>query len=145
MPSNDHPAQISSTWGLAACWLLAVIFLSTALCQTYQIKRLLTEGQQTTAHVIGIDKGVKGLKYAVLNYQSYGGADITANDKFPMMFIRHKVNDQVNVIYHSKQNNWVTIDLGLWTWQQPAMFYLGFIILVVLGIVIPRTENKKDT
>ena len=133
----------SSKVGIIACWILALIFLTAAIWGTWQIQRLLNEGVRTHGIVTGIDRGVKGSKYAILTFRNISGAEITAADMFPMIFRQYAVNDQVSVIHHAKQNSSVTIDDGIWIWQFPAMFYLGFIILAILGIIIPRMERDQ--
>ncbi len=93
--------------------------------------------KRTEGEVVTIQVGVKGGKRAVLQFVTDVGETVASRDLLEMMLIRFSKGDRVTVMYDPSDTATATIDLGLWTWQQPACFFLGFVVLAVLGRVLP--------
>jgi len=134
----------SPFWGIVACILLAVICLAGGVYQTRLLLHLTNEGKRADAVVVGIDIGARGSKRAVLQFVTDTGSTAVSRDQFQMMVFRFHKNDHVTALYDPADPGIVTIDLGLWTWQQPVFFYLGFIFLGILGLLLPRLKPAKN-
>jgi hypothetical protein len=52
-------------------------------------------------------------------------------------------SNHVTVLYDPADAGIATIDIGLWTWQQPVFFYLGFIFLCMPGLLLSRLEPAQ--
>lgn len=127
--------------GVIACYVLAVLCLLGGIYRTRQLLPLVREGKTAAAQVIGIHRGAKGLKTAVLAFEIENGARVTTRDILPMMLFRFKNGKRVMVLYHPANPTLVTIALGPWIWLQPVMFYFGFLILSVLGVLLPKAPQ----
>jgi Protein of unknown function (DUF3592) len=121
-----------------ACFILAFACLVAGIYQTHRLLFLINEGNRADAEVVGIDVGVKGGKRAVLQFLTDTGRSAVSRDQFQMMVFRFHKGDHVGVLYDPADPGIVTIDLGLWTWQQPVFFYFGCIFLGMLGLLLVR-------
>jgi len=133
----------SPFWGIAACFILAFICLAGGLYQTRLLLHLTNAGKRADAVVVGIDVGAKGGKRAVLQFVTDTGSTAVSRDQFQMMVFRFHKGDHVTALYDPADPGNVTIDLGLWTWQQPVIFYFGFVFLGILGLLLSRLEPAQ--
>ncbi len=139
------PAKpVSDRVGIFACIALAVLCLVGGVHRARQLTTLKSEGLKTAAVVDGIYRGAKGLKSAQLRFTPRAGTEIVARDILPMMLFRFKKGEQVTVIYHPPNPRLVTIDLGIWIWLQPAIFFTGAVVLITLALVLPRMSRRTD-
>lgn len=129
--------------GLAAASFLALVSLGCAVYSTATLHYLLTEGVKTDAVVAGIHSGTKGSKRAVLEFTDQQGRPVKTRDYCQFFLVRPDRGEQVTVIYDPENPQTATIDLGIWTWQQPVAFYLGFLFLAGLGALIFRFGNRN--
>jgi len=127
-----------SHWGIISCYLLALACLAGSIYQASVLLPLLRYGKRVEGAVVDIQVGVKGGKRAVLQFVTDTGDTVESPDLLEMMLIRFSRDDRVTVIYDPSNTDTATIDLGVWTWQEPAFFLFGFILLAVLGIVLPK-------
>ncbi len=125
-------------WGIIACYFLALTCLAIAIHQTSILLTLVREGKLADAEVVGIEAGVKGGKRAVLQFVTDTGSSTVSRDLFQMMVIRFHKGDHVTVLYSPSNAGIATIYLGLWTWQEPAFLFFGFVFLSILGLLLPR-------
>ena len=135
----------TSFWGIIACYFLALACLAIAIHQTSLLLTLFREGKLADAEVVGIEVGVKGGKRAVLQFVTDAGRTAVSRDLFEMMVIRFHKGDHVTVLYRPSDAAIATIYLGLWTWQEPAFLYFGFVFLSVLGLLLSRSKPAHDT
>lgn len=131
-------SERSTILGIMACFILAFACLAGGIYQTHRLLFLINEGNRADAEVVGIDVGVKGGKRAVLQFVTITGRSAVSRDQFQMMVFRFHKGDHVSVLYDPADPGIVTIDLGLWTWQQAVFFYFGFIFLGMLGLLLTR-------
>lgn len=129
--------------GVIACYVLAFACLFASIYHTKQLLNLYNEGLRAEAVVVGIKVGAKGSKTAIYEFNHETRGQVRAKDIFQMYFYRHQTGDEVTVIYNPLNKNKITADIGLWNWQGTVIFGLGFIFLIVLGILILRF-SKKD-
>lgn len=137
--------KVSDKLGVMACYLLAVFCLLGGVYRTRQLLPLVREGQTAAAQIVGIHRGAKGLKTAVLAYDIESGARVTTRDILPMMIFRFKEGDTTTVLYHPADPTLGTIALGAWIWLQPVMFYSGFMMLCVLGLFLPKASMGRPS
>jgi len=130
-------------WGIVACFILAVICLAGGIYQTRLLLHLTNEGNRADAVVVGIDVGAKGSKRAVLQFVTDTGNNAVSRDQFQMMVFRFHKGDHVTALYDPADAGIATIDLGLWIWQQPVFFYIGFVFLGILGLLLSRLEPAQ--
>ena len=150
-PGHEGPytLQISANrrspfWGIVACFILASICLAGGIYQTQLLLHLTIEGKRADAVVVGIDVGARGSKRAVLQFVTDTGSTAVSRDQFQMLVFRFHKGDHVTAWYDPADPGIVTIDLGLWTWQQPVFFYLGFVFLGILGLLLPRLKPAHN-
>lgn len=129
----------SSIAGIIACFILAFICLAGGIYQTHRLLLLTDEGKRADAQVVGIDVGVRGGKRAVLQFVTDTGHTAVSRDLFLMLAFRFHKGDHVTVLYSPSDPDLATIDLGLWTWQEPVIFYFGFVFLGILGLLLSRS------
>jgi hypothetical protein len=122
--------------------VLAFLCLAGSLYQSTVLVALVKTGKRADAEVVRIETGVKGGKRAVLQFVTDRGDTAVSRDLFEMMLFRFSKGDRVTVLYDPADTGIATIDLGLWTWQQPVLFFSGFVLLLVLGIMLPRLEKR---
>ncbi len=89
-----------------------------------------------------IHVGVKGVKRAVLEFRDKDNRLVRARDIFQLLFIRPERGDHVDMLFDSHDPARVTLDLGLWTWQQPAVFYLSFLFLSGIGLLLQGAKAR---
>ena len=135
----------STVLGIIACYILALACLAGGVYQTHRLLSLVNEGKRADAVVVGIDVGVKGGKRAVLQFVTDAGSTVVTRDLFQMMVFRFDKGEHVTVLYDPSDPGIATIDLGLWTWQQPVFFYFGFVFLGILGLLIARAKPAHIT
>lgn len=128
--------------GLSACWFLALVSLGCGVFSTNQLLHLIAEGEKTSAVVADIYVGAKGTKRAVLEFKDRNGGLVKARDIFQLFIIRPEAGDHVEVMYDPHEPEMVTMDLGPWTWQQPVIFYAGFLFLAGLGLLLGATAPR---
>lgn len=106
--------------GLLACVLLALPCLGLGIASTVDLLHLLAEGERTQGIVSGIDvaPGIRSARYLP--------DDIDTPEK----------GDRVRIIYDPRDPETATVDLGLWTWRQPALFYVGSVFLAALALLL---------
>jgi len=126
--------------GIIACFILAVICLASGIYHTHRLLFLINEGNRADAEVVGIDVGAKGGKRAVLQFVTDTGRTAVSRDLFLMLAFRFHKGDHVTVLYNPSDPGIASIDLGLWTWQQPVIFYFGFVFLGIPGLFLSRSE-----
>lgn len=129
--------------GLTAAGILALVSLGCAVYSTATLHYLLTEGVKTDGVVAGIHSGVKGAKRAILEFTDQQGRPVKTRDYCQFFLIRPDRGEQVTVIYDPENPETATIEMGIWTWQQPVAFYLGFLFLAAIGIFIFSTETNS--
>ena len=139
-----NPNRRSPIWGIGACFILAFICLAGGIYQTQFLLHLTNEGKRADAVVVGIDVGAKGSKRAVLQFVTDTGSTAVSHDQFQMLAFRFHKGDHVTALYDPADPGIATIDLGLWTWQQPVIFYFGFIFLGILGLFLSRPEPLRN-
>ena len=103
----------------------------------------MKEGKRAEALVIGIDVGVKGDKKAIFQFVTETGRDVTSRDMFDMYIIRLHKGEKVTVVYDPSDTKIVTADLGLWTWQGPAIFFVCFALMAAMGIMIQQLNLRR--
>lgn len=123
--------------------MLAILCLGIAIHQAMVLAPLLRDGIRTEAVIVGFDVGVKGGKKPILQFTSRAGKQEQRRDLFQMMLFRFGSGERVTVVYDRVDPGLVTIDLGAWTWQQPVFMFLGFLLLAVLFIVLPRFHSGE--
>ena len=126
----------TSFWGILACYTLALVCLVGGIYTTNLLVPLIKEGKLADAEVVGIDVGAKSSKRAILQFITDTGSTAVSHDMFEMMIFRFNKGDRVTVLYNPLDVSVVTVDLGLWIWQQPVIFFFGFILLSVLEFPI---------
>lgn len=136
--------KMSDRIGVLACYLLALLCLAGGGHRTRQLSSLVSDGRTAAAVVDGIHRGVKGLKSAELRFTVEDGTEVRTRDILPMMVFRFQKGETVTVLYDPADPKLVTVDLGIWIWLQPAVFYAGAVLLVVLGLVMPRMNRRRD-
>ena len=130
-------------WGIIACYILAFACLVGGIYTTNILAPLVKEGKLADAEVIGIDVGVKGGKRAILQFVTDTGSTAVSRDLFEMLVFRFNEGDRVAVLYNPSDVSIATIDLGLWIWLQPVLFFFGFVFLSALGILLPRLKSAR--
>jgi hypothetical protein len=140
---SNETKKKTGRWGIIACYILALVCLSAAIYQVKLLLPLLKGGRRAEALVIGIDVGVKGGKKAIFQFFTETGRDVTSRDMFDMYIIRLHKGEHVTVVYDPSDTKIVTADLGLWTWQGPAIFFFGFAFLAALGISLQRLKLRR--
>ena len=135
--------KISDRAGIIACYFLAFASLVACIYHTQLLLHLLNKGKQAEAVVVEIKRGAKNSKWAIYQFNTEAGQQVTSRDTFPMYFIRLHKGDHVTVIYDPSDASIVTADLGLWVWQGTIIFLFGFVFLVTLGIFILRFKPQK--
>lgn len=130
-------AQLGFFGGL----ILAFTSLAIGIYQTALLFQLLHRGERAHGVVVGIDVGVKGGRRAVFEFTTESGKLVRSRDFFQMMLIRQSQGDEVVVLYDPSNLKIATIDMGLWTWQQPAVFYFGFVLLLGVTFFLRRWES----
>jgi hypothetical protein len=150
-PGHEGPCTLqisanrrSAFWGIVACFILAFLCLAGGIYQTRLLLHLTIEGKRADAVVVGIDVGARGSKRAVLQFVTDTGSTAVSRDQFQMLVYRFHKGDHVTAWYDPADPGIVTIDLGLWTWQQPVFFYLGFVLLGILGLLLPRLKPAHN-
>ena len=131
--------------GVLAGLFLALTSLGIAVHQTRIITHLLREGKRADAVVVDIDYGYRRGKKAILRFTTETGETVTARSLFQMHLIRNHRSDEVTVLYDPSEPKIATIDLGIWTWQEPAFLYFGFVFLTVLSFVMLNLKSKRFT
>jgi len=66
---------------------------------------------------------------------------VTTRDTFQQYIRGVNRGESVIVIYDRDDIKKVTADLGIWTWQAPAIFLSGFVLLAILAILIWRHRS----
>lgn len=133
-------SHTSNRWGIFACAVLALLCLGISIHQARVLSPLLEQGRRTEAVIIGFDVNAKGGKKPILRFTTDAGALVEERDLFQMMLFRFDQGETVTVVYDPGDAGIVTIDLGLWTWQQTAFLFFGFVMLGGLGIVLLRSK-----
>ena len=128
-----------------AGFFLALTSLGIAVHQTRTLTHLLREGKRADAVVVDIDYGYKRGKKAVMEFTTQTGETVTARSLFQMHLIRNHRGDEVTVLYDPSDPKIVTIDLGIWNWQDPAFLYFGFVFLAVLSFAMLVFKAKKGS
>ena len=147
-PHGQRPLQcssnrISNTLGIGARYLLALACLAGGMYQTHRLLHLTNAGRRADATVIGIDVDAKGGKRAMLQLVTATGDTVVSRDLIPVMVFRFNNGDHVTVLYDPSDPGLATIDLGVWTWQQPVFFYSGFALLGLLGLLLARARPVR--
>lgn len=135
--------KIGDRAAIVACYVLALTSLAAAFYHTQLLLPLLDNGKRSEAVVVGIDKRVKGSGWAIYQFDTETGQQVTSRDIFQMYFIRLHKGDHVTVIYDSKDTSTVTADFGSWNWQGTVIFLFGFVFLATLGVFILRFKPKE--
>ena len=135
--------KVSDRLGIIACYIMAFTSLGAAVYHLHIILPLLDDGIRTEAIVVDIKKGAKNSKWAIYQYQTETGIQLTSRDKFQMYIVRLHKGNHVTVIYDPEKPETVTADLGLWTWQGVVIFMFGFLFLATLGVLILRYKPGK--
>ena len=136
-------AKISDRAAIIACYVLAFTSLAAAIYHTQLLLPLLDNGKRAEAIVVAIDRGAKGSKFAIYQFDTETEQQVTSRDNFQMYFIRLHKGEHVTVIYDPKDTSIITADLGLWNWQGTAIFLFGFVFLASFGVLILRYKPKK--
>lgn len=136
-------AKISARVAIIACYVLAFTSLAAAIYHTQLLLPLLENGKRAEAIVVGIDRGAKGSKRAIYQFDTETDKQVVSRDKFQMYFIRLHKDDHVTVIYNPNDISIITADLGLWNWQGTVIFLFGFVFLASFGVLILRFKPKK--
>ena len=105
--------KINDRAAIIACYVLAFASLAGAIYHTQLLLPLLDNGTRAEAIVVGIDRGAKGSKFAIYQFDTETEQQLTSRDKFQMYFIRLHKGEHVNVIYDPNDKNIITADLGL--------------------------------
>ena len=111
------------------------------MAAVYHIKILIDleqTGVSITAVVVDIERGARNSSWAVYNFNTEDGQEVTARDAFQQYVIRVEKWESLYVIYDRNNIETVTADLGIWTWQAPLIFFCGFFFLVILAYLIWR-------
>lgn len=135
--------KISDRLGIIACYIMAFTSLGAAFYHLHILLPLLYEGKRTEAIVVDIKRGAKNSKWAIYQYQTETGKQLTSRDQIQMYIIQLHKGDHLNVIYDPENPETITADLGLWTWQAPAIFLSGFLFLVTLGVLIHKNKHEN--
>ena len=135
--------KVSDRAAIIACYVLAFASLAGAIYHTQLLLPLLNHGKRTEAVIVSIDKGAKGSKFAIYQFDTDTDQQMTSRDMFQMYFIRLHKGERVTVIYDPNNKRMVTADLGLWNWQGTAIFLFGFVFLASFGVLILRYKPKK--
>lgn len=128
---------------MIACYFLAFASLAVSIYHTQLLLPLLDKGKRAEAVIVEIKSGARNSKWAVYQFNTEAGQEVTSRDTFPMYFIRLHKGNHVNVIYDPSDASIVTADLGLWLWQGTIIFLFGFVFLATLGIFILRFKPQK--
>lgn len=131
--------------GVIAGLFLALTSLGIAVHQTRIITHLLRVGKRADGVLIDIDYGYRRTKKAVLRFTTQTGETVTARSLFQMHLIRNHRGDEVTVLYDPSDPKIAIIDLGIWTWQEPAFLYFGFVFLVILSFAMLKLKSKIAT
>jgi hypothetical protein len=129
---------------LAVCSVLALTCLVASMYLLQMLLPLVNEGRRADAVVVAVDLGVKGTRKAVFRFVTDMGDEVVATDTQDMYFVRLHTGEQVGIIYDPADPTLVTADLGLWVWQGPMIFCTGAIVLVTLGLVLPRMTTRTQ-
>ena len=132
--SRDIAAFIGVTILAIAC-LVAAAYHIRVLVDLHQ------RGVRVEAVVVEIKRGARNSGWAVYRYTPDGGRETIARDKFQLYIKRVKRGQSVNVIYDKNDVKRVTADLGMWTWQAPAIFLFGFAFMAILAFLIWRYRS----
>lgn len=135
--------KVSDRAAIIACYVLAFTSLAGAIYHTQLLLPLLDHGKRAEAVVVAIDKGAKGSKFAIYQFDTDTDQQITSRDMFQMYFIRLHKGEHITAIYDPNNQRMVTADLGLWNWQGTAIFLFGFVFLASFGVLILRYKPKK--
>ena len=133
----------SDRLGAIASFVLAICCLVAAGYHVNLLLPLLKDGVRTEAIVTEIHTGAKGGKWGVYEFETKTGSHVKARDKIQMYIKRLHKGDAITVIYNPSHPDIVTADLGYWIWQGPIIFFLGFILLAVLGLLIISPNRDK--
>jgi len=131
--------------GVYAGFFLALTSLGIAVHETMTITHLLIEGKRADAVIVDIDSGYKRGRKAVLQFTTEADETVTARSLFQMHLIRNHRGDEVTVLYDPADPKVATIDLGIWTWQEPAILYFGFVFLTALSLAMLSLRSKMVT
>jgi len=128
---------------IAVCFLLALACLVAAVYELQILLPLVNRGSHADAQVVAVERGVKGTRKAVYRFVTAGGEEVVTPDWLDMYLIRFKAGERVVVFYDPSDPTLVTADLGQWVWQGPAIFLSGAVLLVALGLVLPRMKKNR--
>lgn len=132
-----------SSLAVLACFILAFACLYAGISQVRVILLLEQEGKTADAVVDHVDIGARGSSWAVLKFVTAAGDTVESRDLFSMLLFRYHGGDRVTVLYRPSEPDFVTIDMGIWLWLQPAVLLTGFVVLIVLGILLMRTCSRQ--
>ncbi|HKK15579.1 MAG TPA: DUF3592 domain-containing protein [Gammaproteobacteria bacterium] len=140
--------QVSNNVAAVASFVLALASLVAMIYHIQVLLPLLHDGKRAEAIVTGFHRGARNSKWAIYRFETVGGEPVTQRDRFQLYIIRPQKGEQVTVIYNPDDTSLVTADLGIWVWQGPIIFLLGFVILTATGILIlqfkPGQSEKQD-
>lgn len=134
--SNSSPYK--DVLGAIAAAVMAIACLVAAVYHISILHQLERHGVRVEAVVVGFERGAKGSRWAIYQYRTLNDQQITARDLFLQYIKGVDKGQSLRVIYDARDASRVTADLGIWTWQAPAIFLFGFIFLFVLTILVWR-------
>lgn len=130
--------QSKDNLGFLAALVLALLCLAGSLYHVRILLELEEHGVKVPALVVGFKRGARNASWSIYQFSISDGNQITAQDKFQQYIRGVEKGETVQVIYDRRDPSLVTADLGLWTWQAPIIFALGFLFLLVIAFLIRR-------
>jgi hypothetical protein len=135
----------SRNLGTIACLVFAALSLAFGYSIGSQVKYFESAGLRAEALVVGIHRGAKSSKFAIVAFSTAEGRPVEARCAFQMFTIRNETGDAVTVLYDPSDPQSVMIDNGLWNWDQPLFGVLGGVLLLGLALVFliePSASNR---
>ncbi len=124
------------TIGALAAGLFALISAIACAYHVSVLTDLLRDGVRTSAVVVDFERGARNSRWAVYRYAGPSGEPITARDLF-LEYIRGvERGENIFVLYDPESPDRVTADLGVWNWQAPAIYGVGFVLLAGLTLAV---------
>lgn len=140
----------SRHFGAIACGLFALVSLAIAIDHARDLMLLLKHGVRAEAVVVGFNiKMTGGLRdrasggiQPVLQFVTQTGENTVQQDLFQMILFRFQEGQRVLVVYDPSDPGRVTIDLGIWVWQQPGVLMIGFLLFAVLAMLLAKWNRS---